>query len=69
MQTKCKLEGGGGQKSGNFANVIYECPLKPTIDSIVEKVFANSQQDQEESKNPVFINVLTSDSAPTVYWI
>ena len=26
MQTTCKLEGGGGRKSGNFANVIYECP-------------------------------------------
>ena len=27
MQTTCKLEGGGGQKSGKFANVVYECPL------------------------------------------
>ena len=27
MQTTCKLEGGGGQKSRKFANVIYECPL------------------------------------------
>ena len=27
MQTTCKLEGGGGQKSGKFANVIYERPL------------------------------------------
>ena len=27
MQTTCKLEGGGGQKFGKFANVIYERPL------------------------------------------
>ena len=27
MQTTCKLEGGGGQKSGKFANVVFECPL------------------------------------------
>ena len=27
MQTTYKLEGGGGQKSRKFANVIYECPL------------------------------------------
>ena len=27
VQTTRKLEGGGGQKSGKFANVIYEYPL------------------------------------------
>ena len=27
MQTTCKLEGGGGQKFGKFANVICERPL------------------------------------------
>ena len=27
MQITCKLEGGGGQKSGHFVNVTYERPL------------------------------------------
>ena len=31
VQTTWKLEGGGGQKSGKIANVIYECPLSKVI--------------------------------------
>ena len=31
MQTTCKLEGGGGQKSGKFANVVFECPLSDNM--------------------------------------
>ena len=30
VQTTCKLEGAGGKKSRNIANVIYECPLVPS---------------------------------------
>ena len=38
MQTTCKLRGGGGQKSGNFANVIYECPLTKFLTRVLAMV-------------------------------
>ena len=41
--------------------------VKPIIDSIVDKVFVSSRQDQEESKNPAFIKVLTSHSGLSFY--
>ena len=42
MQTTCKLEGGGGQKSGKFANVVFECPLSYYETTFFELVLSST---------------------------
>ena len=41
METTCKLEGGGGQKFGKFANVIYERLLMGT-DNVFQSLKSDS---------------------------
>ena len=62
MQTTCKLEGGGGQNSGNFANVIYERSLtsltlllsSSTIDKVSEIFGLIFEQNANITFEPIF---------------